>query len=174
MEPTVEQSVDQLVDSIEDFARRAKPAVREIFITQEVDAIRDKWRIEDLDVLNPSYLDTLRAKRQKICDGETRDPDAEIRPQFKPLREAIGERLAAARRIPLESERVNRDTAPQHFATARLLDECATDRAEKWLAAHADDLPRSRRAARRATIGVIRHSSGSWRTLRPDERDADR
>jgi hypothetical protein len=140
MEPTVEQSVDHLVDSIEDFARRAKPSVREIYITQEVEAIREKWRIEDLDVLNPTYLDTLRAKKQKVFDDETRALDTAIKPQFTPLRAAIGERLAAARRIPLESERVNPDTAAQHFATARLLDHFSEDRAEKWLAAHADDL----------------------------------
>jgi hypothetical protein len=140
VEPTVEQSVDTLVDSIEDFARRAKPSVREIFITQEVEAICGKWRIEDLDVLNPTYLDTLRATKQKLFDDETRALDTEIKPQFKPLRDAIGERLASARRIPLESERVNPDTAPQHFATARLLDEFATDRAEKWLGAHENDL----------------------------------
>jgi hypothetical protein len=108
--PTVEQAVAKLVDSIEDFARRAKPAVREIVITQEVDAIRQKWNIDDLDVLNPAYLDTLRAKKQKVFDDETRALDTEIKPQFVPLREGIGQRLAAARRIPLESERVNPDT----------------------------------------------------------------
>ena len=75
-----------------------------------------------------------------MFDGETRALDADIRPRFAPLREAIGQRLAAARRIPLESERVDPVTAAQHFATARLLDEFATDRAEKWLSSHEDDL----------------------------------
>jgi hypothetical protein len=140
METTVEKAVDALVAQVDTLAGRAKPGVRDILVDDEVRRVQVKWQVDDIDALDPKYIDRLRAKKEREYDEENRTIDKEIAPQFAPLREAIGQRLAAARRIPLESERVNPDAAPQHFATARLLDEFSQDRAERWLSAHEGDL----------------------------------
>jgi hypothetical protein len=112
MEPTVEQLTDQLVEDVELFSARARSGTREIIINDEVKATQEEWDVKDLDVLNPQYLDTLWAKRAAAYDEKTSAIDKEIAPRFKPLREAIGQKLADARRLLTESERVRRRGFP--------------------------------------------------------------
>jgi hypothetical protein len=141
MEPTVEQLTDQLVADVELFSARARPGTRAIVIDDDVRATQEKWNVQDLDVLNPNYLETLRAKRATAYDAETRALDNEIAPRFMPLREAIGQKLADARRLRTESERVDPSLNPERYVNARLLDELTQTNAEAWLAKHENDEP---------------------------------
>jgi hypothetical protein len=138
----ISDEVKQLVTRVEQLEARANPGTRDLVVQQDVDAIRKQWQIPaglEGTVLNPQYVDALRQNAEQQFDGETKALDADIAPAFAPIRAAIGERLASARRVPLESERVNPD-APT-YVTAKLLDAIASREAREWLDAQADNLP---------------------------------
>jgi hypothetical protein len=138
-EPTVEQLVERLAEDVELFTARAKPGVREIVVNDEVQAKVKAWRVDDIDVLATDYIDKLRGKRGAAYDDETRQVDRAIAPRFRPLREAIGQKMADARRLRSESERVDPSLNPERYVSAKLLDEFTLDRAERWLAERAAD-----------------------------------
>ncbi len=130
---TVEQQVEQLAADVELLVSRTRPGVREIVIDDEVKATQAKWAVDEIECLNPQYLDTLRAKKAKRYDEETSDVEKAIAPRIKPLREAIGQRFADARRLRSESERLDPNLHPERYINARLLDELCRGNAERFL-----------------------------------------
>ena len=132
---TVEQQVDQLVKSVETFAGRCKAGVRDILVDDEVRRVQSEMESRRFGRAGPVVTSADCARiRQRCTTTETATLDKEIGPQIEPLRAAIGQRVADARRLRLEAERVDAATNPNGFVNARLLDEFASERAEKFMA----------------------------------------
>jgi hypothetical protein len=131
--------VDALLARVELLESRARPGAAELVIEGDVTKIRQQFKLaSELGVLSADFLSTIRARAEQTFRDETKALDEEIGPAIAPLRAAIGERLAVARRVPLESERVSVD-AP-NYVQAKLLDTIASKDAREWLDAHAHDL----------------------------------
>jgi hypothetical protein len=60
---------------VKSFDSRAKPEVRTIVIDSDINSVKEKYNIEGLDALDPTFVSRLRAKKEKEYDNETRELD---------------------------------------------------------------------------------------------------
>jgi hypothetical protein len=168
MNDTLDAQMLTLERDLDDFRSRANPGVRALAIPDYARAIRREHQNENVpdQFLPAGYLPKVDAEAASRYDDEARELSKSIADRVPLLRTDVTTRIADARRLRSEAERINPDTGHSTWINAALLDAFTEQREEAWLDKHEGDeaavLVRYEAADERRDSSLMRLIERKW------------